>query len=70
MLSDLVRFEGSIDSASMKGWDTGSVWHPVMKEMLELFLKLWKIKCPNEEKAVVGCTAAVLDKHGMKIQWL
>lgn len=36
-----------------------------MKEILELFLKLWKIKFPNEEKAVVGYTVAVIDKHGM-----
>lgn len=66
MLSDLVRLEDSIDSASIKGWDTGSIWHPVMKEILELFLKLWKTKCPNEEKAVVGYTAAITDKHGRK----
>lgn len=37
----------------------------MMKEILELFLKLWKIKSPNKEKDVVGYTATVIDKHGM-----
>lgn len=64
MLSDLVRFKGSKDSASIKGWDTGSAWYPVMKEILKSSPGIVGNKVPNEGKASKGFKATIIDKHG------
>lgn len=64
MLSDLVRFKGSKDSARIKGWDTGSARYPVMKEILKSSLGNVGNKVPNEGKASKGFKATVTDKHG------
>lgn len=61
-----VRLEGSKDSSSTKGWDTGVLWCPVMKETLKESPRVVgnEVSVEGTALALVGYAAAVTNVAG------